>query len=72
MQALFILPLALISVVGEAPRQTPAPGTQLALMCFLKGERTSGMNKICYYDCAGSGAAITVQSYELCPLTIDE
>jgi len=32
---------------------------------FLSGESTSGMNKICYYN---DGSAITVKSYELCPL----
>jgi hypothetical protein len=35
-------------------------------MGFLSGERTSGMNKICFYN---DGSAITVKSYELCPLT---
>ena len=43
----------------------------LALMCFSSGERVSGMNKICYYDCAGSTAAITVSSVSLCPLSIN-
>ena len=43
-----------------------------AVMCFLKGEQLSGMNKICYYDCLGSGAAITIKSYQLCPLTINQ
>ena len=38
--------------------------------CFGKGEETSGMNKICYYDCLGSAAAITISSTSLCPLTI--
>lgn len=39
--------------------------------CFKTGEKTSGMNKICYYDCYGSEAAITIASHKLCPLTID-
>jgi hypothetical protein len=38
--------------------------------CFSKGEKTDGMNKICYYDCPSGGAAITVKSYQLCPLSI--
>ena len=37
---------------------------------FLKGERTSGMTKICYYEFAGNEYAITVRSFELCPLNI--
>lgn len=42
-----------------------------AVTCFSKGERTSGFNKICFYDCLGSTAAITISAVELCPLTIN-
>tara|TARA_B100000780_G_C20755902_1_gene300292 strand:+ start:169 stop:441 length:273 start_codon:yes stop_codon:yes gene_type:complete len=46
---------------------------QLAgVMCFKTGEQTSGMNKICFYDCLGSAAAITVSSVDLCPLSINQ
>jgi hypothetical protein len=45
--------------------------TVLALLCFFKYEEPAGMNKICHYDCAGSGAAITVRAYQLCPLSIN-
>ena len=41
-----------------------------AVTCFKTGEQTSGMNKICYYNCMGSTAAITISSVSLCPLTI--
>ena len=40
------------------------------VLCFFKGEQVSGMNKICYYDCLGSAAAITIQAFQLCPLNI--
>ena len=43
----------------------------LALICFKTGEQISGMNKICYYNCNGSQAAITIGSTSLCPLSID-
>jgi len=43
-----------------------------AVRCFLIGEQISGLNKICYYDCLGSRAAITVSSVSLCPLGIDQ
>ena len=43
-----------------------------AVTCFKTGEETSGMNKICYYDCMGSGAAITVSAVSICPLTINQ
>ena len=37
---------------------------------FFKYERTSGMNKICFYDHLGSEVAITQSAVSLCPLTI--
>ena len=38
---------------------------------FFKYEYTSGMNKVCVYDDLGSNVAITIKSYQLCPLTIN-
>ncbi len=32
---------------------------RVAMLCFKTGERVSGLNRICYYDCLGSEAAIT-------------
>ena len=43
-----------------------------AVTCFKTGEQISGMNKICYYNCMGSTAAITISSVALCPLTIEQ
>lgn len=45
---------------------------QISTTCFSTGEQTSGMNKICYYNCLGSAAAITVSAADLCPLTIEQ
>jgi len=42
-----------------------------AMICFNTGEQISGLNKICYYNCAGSQAAITIPSTQLCPLNIE-
>ncbi len=42
-----------------------------ATTCFYQNEQISGMNKICYYNCLGSTAAITISSVKLCPLTIN-
>ena len=42
-----------------------------ATTCFKSSEYTSGMNKICIYNCLGSDAAITISSVSLCPLTIN-
>ena len=41
-----------------------------AVTCFKSGEQTSGMNKICYYNCMGSTAAMTISAVKLCPLSI--
>ena len=55
---------------------TSPPGVELArgrgggFVCFSDGEQESGFNRICFYDCAGSRAAITIGATELCPLSI--
>lgn len=38
--------------------------------CFKKGERVSGMNKICTYRCVSGDKSITIKRTQLCPLTI--
>ena len=43
-----------------------------AITCTYTGQQEAETNKICYYDCAGSPAAITVKSHEVCPVTIQE
>lgn len=40
--------------------------------CFNTGERISGLNKICYYDCLRGEVAITIDSYKLCPISIQD
>lgn len=44
---------------------------RVATTCFFEGSRTSGMSKICYYDCLGDTVAITIDSTDLCPQTIN-
>jgi len=41
-----------------------------ACTAFFKHDYTSGMNKICIYDHLGSDYAMTVKSYELCPISV--
>lgn len=70
----FIVLLALIGSVSAVTAEEKAPEKRpvlLAMTCFATGEQTSGMNKICYYDCLGSQAAITISSVALCPLSIN-
>ena len=45
---------------------------EAATTCFKTGEQTSGMNKICYYNCLGSTKAITISATSLCPLSIKD
>jgi hypothetical protein len=59
---------------GPSPSPSKAAGqtgaSPMTVTCFKTGEQTSGMNKICYYDCLGSPAAITISAVALCPLSI--
>ena len=44
-----------------------------ATLCFFNYELAStGLTKVCVYDCLGSPAAITIQSYQYCPLSIHQ
>lgn len=48
----------------------PAPA--LSCMAFFKYDTGSkGMSKICIYDHLGDDYAITVKSYEICPVTVE-
>ena len=46
-------------------------GLQIAVRCLLKDEQTSGTIKICYYDCLGLTAEITISSFSPCPPSIN-
>ena len=50
---------------------TAVPLLAVADSCFLKGEKTDGMYKTCFYRCTGGEKAITIKSTELCPLSIN-
>jgi len=60
--------LMLNQYVGRGTADASEQATQE--VCFFSHEQTSGMNKICYYDCMSGTAAITVSSISLCPLSI--
>lgn len=57
----------LVCASTESPRQPRMAGETT---CFKTGEKDAGMNRICYYDCLGSEAAITIKSTQICPLSI--
>lgn len=66
-----VLAIAALAVSASTLTAEQPKPFKVAMFCIKSGEQISGMNKICYYNCAGSEAAITVKSYELCPLNID-
>ena len=41
------------------------------VQCFKSGERVSGTNKICSYNCMGSEVTTNVASTRICPMSID-
>lgn len=65
---LFCLLIPVAAGAGERPALKPF---KVAVLCFSTGEQTSGMNKICYYDCMGSTVAINVRNIDICPLSIN-
>ena len=62
--------IAISTVQSENTLGFSAGNDEFAATCFKKGEVIDGMNKICFYDCLGSTAAITVGAAQLCPITI--
>jgi hypothetical protein len=55
--------------LANQPSYQPTPSSSPRTSCFFTRDVTSGMNKICYYNCVGSGHAITVGAAQICPLT---
>jgi len=41
------------------------------LVAFYTGETVSGMNKICFYESPKGSHAITLDSYAVCPVSIN-
>jgi hypothetical protein len=66
------LQLAKLAPSAAAERMTPRNGPRLAVVCFKTGEQISGINKICYYNCMGSAAAITISVAQICPISIEQ
>ena len=66
-----MLEVLLVSMTFSAPETPPMSLPVVPVVtCFKTGEQEAGMNKICYYDCLGSPAAITIRATQLCPLSI--
>jgi hypothetical protein len=67
---MIVLALAVFAVSASATTaETPSSAKpfKVAMFCTKSSQQTSGLTKICYYDCAGKEGAITVKPYEPCP-----
>jgi hypothetical protein len=47
-----------------ASGRVPSPG----VACVFTRDVVSGVNRLCYYNCAGSGHAVTVGAAQVCPI----
>ena len=47
------------------------PSAAGATTGFLKGERTDGMSKVCYYDVLGERYELNLRAVDICPLSYD-
>jgi len=64
-----LLVLAAFAVSAPAIAQVPphiAKPSRTALICKKFSEQTSGLTRICYYNCGGSEGAVTAKTYEPC------
>ena len=53
-----------------SPAPSPAPAPRSTITAYKTGEETTGSTKQCYYEGLGSRYTKTLQSYQLCPLSI--
>ena len=49
------------------PEPSPAEPLRVSMLCTKSSQKTSGLTKICYYDCGGTEGAMTAKTYEPCP-----
>lgn len=59
------------STAAAAEERAPKRDVDFALVCFATGQQVSGIIGICYYNCAGSAAAITISIAQVCPISIE-
>jgi hypothetical protein len=65
--------LIILAALSSSPQPAPPHNnyTQIATVCMFTGKQEqSGLNRICYYNCMGSEAAITINATDICPMQI--
>lgn len=66
-----LCPLSIqVTTRNPSPAPTPTPAPRSTITAYKTGEETTGGTKQCYYEGLGSRYTKTVQSYQLCPLSI--
>lgn len=60
--SLFVLTALALGLDGSAQAQGQT--------CFAAGSTTSGLNRICFYNCPSGQASITVSAASICPISI--
>lgn len=63
--AFAILTMCVSAVAAES--SLAAKKFKVTIICRKFGDRSSGLTKVCYYDCGGSEAATAVNLYDECP-----
>jgi hypothetical protein len=67
---MIVLALTVFAVSASAIAAEPPDSAKpfsVAMVCTKSSQQTSGLTKICYYDCGGTEGAMTVQTYDACP-----
>jgi hypothetical protein len=67
---MIVLALAAFTISASAIAAESSPlekPFRVAVFCTKSGEQTSGLTKVCYYNCVKSEGALTVKTYEACP-----
>jgi len=75
MMTRFLLLTALVLLVAPSMPRPPAAleaaPMRLALYCTLTGQKVVGQSKACFYNCKGSGYAMSVAATHYCPLGVE-
>ena len=54
---------------GSSSNSSASQRPETSVTGFLSGERTSGLNKICFYDSARGAFTKTVRAAQICPIS---
>jgi len=68
MRTVLAFAILIMCVTAVAAESSPAAKKyKVTIICRKFGDRSSGLTKVCYYDCGGREAATTVNLYDECP-----